>query len=139
MSNGEYSISTDAPRPLASPSVSLLPGTLIISPNVHTVLPGTSDSSIALSMYEVGVTHTGHPGPDSSLILSDSISGIPLLEIAPVWLPHTSIIVIAGPSYFFKNSIIFFNSSDAINKHPHSLKYHLDQSFPEFLFLKPLE
>ena len=91
-------MATLPPCPLITDRLLLDPGTLIRSPNVTTQVPGSIASSNKRSTYEDGVTHTGHPGPDIRCILGERSPGIPFLAIAPVWLPHTSMIFISGPS-----------------------------------------
>ena len=98
ISIGEYTIIARPPMPCTSLRLYLLPGTRSISPNVTTQVFGVMASSISLSTYAVGVTHTGQPGPEIKWIFSESIPRIPFFEIAAVWLPHTSMICISGPS-----------------------------------------
>ena len=61
-------------------------------------------------LMEVCGTHTGHPGPDISFILGESIDGIPFSEIAAVCVPHTSISLTSSPSYSFNALIICLRS-----------------------------
>ena len=99
-SNGEYIMFIFTfPFPLASERLPLLPGTFIISPNVSRTWFSFEAYSMHLSIYAVGVTHTGHPGPDISLILSEMRLLIPLLNIAAVCVPQTSISFTGLPSY----------------------------------------
>ena len=66
-SSGEYTTRTSAPAAFSAPKVVELPGTRIMSPNVVTIASGTRAMAMAQSMSWLEVTHTGHPGPDSSL------------------------------------------------------------------------
>ena len=76
----------------------MVPGTLTKSPKVHTVAPFSHAAITASSINPTGVTHTGHPGPEINSILGGKIFLIPNLNISWVWVPHTSIIFIGGPS-----------------------------------------
>ena len=42
-------------------------------------------------MTAAGVTQTGQPGPDSSCTFFGSMERMPLLAMAMVWVPQTSI------------------------------------------------
>ena len=53
--------------------------------------PGRIASSSTASMTSPGVTQTGQPGPESSLTFSGSIARRPLLAMAIVCVPQTSI------------------------------------------------
>ena len=66
-SRGPYTTRTSAPWAFSAPSVVVLPGTRIMSPNVATMASGTRAMAMAQSMSWLDVTHTGHPGPERSL------------------------------------------------------------------------
>ena len=89
-SKGEYTTRTSAPSALARPRDESEPGTRIISPKEAIMTPGNFDIATALSISETAVTHTGQPGPDTRLIFEGRRSLMPLLKIATVWLPQTS-------------------------------------------------
>ena len=54
---------------------------------------GREAISIALSISSSGVTHTGQPGPWTSVTPGGSSSSMPNLTMACVWPPHTSMSV----------------------------------------------
>ena len=71
----------------------LRPGTRNMSPNEQKMTSGIDAISIAFSMSSSGVTHTGHPGPCTSVTVSGRSSSTPNFTMACVWPPHTSMSV----------------------------------------------
>ena len=69
-SSGEYTIRMSVPRALASKNDPLLPGTRIMSPNEVMITSGSPARAIASSTRPIGITHTGQPGPCTSVICS---------------------------------------------------------------------
>ena len=76
-SSGEYTTRTSAPPALASSRVDSPPGTRIMSPKQHMVTPSAQATATASSTRPIGMTHTGHPGPWMSSMLSGSRASIP--------------------------------------------------------------
>ena len=70
----EYTVFIDAPFALSFSRLEHEPGTLSMSPNVAIVTSLRAPNHIALSRKLLGVTHTGHPGPEMSFILPGRIS-----------------------------------------------------------------
>ena len=48
-------------------------------------------------MYPLGVTHTGHPGPDRNASDDGIAAARPCRCMAIVWVPHTSMIAVGRP------------------------------------------
>ena len=67
-SSGEYTIRMSVPAALASKKDPLLPGTRIMSPNEVMITSSAVARCIASSTRPIGITHTGHPGPCTSVI-----------------------------------------------------------------------
>src|ERR1019366_1818880 len=55
------------PAAFASKNEPLLPGTRIMSPNDVMITSGCAARCMASSTRPIGMTHTGHPGPGTSL------------------------------------------------------------------------
>jgi len=55
-----------------------------MSPKVVIIKFSFLDRAIISSMYEMGVTHTGQPGPEIRLIFEGRIFLIPFLNMATV-------------------------------------------------------
>ena len=69
-SSGEYTIRMSVPAALASKNEPWLPGTRIMSPNEVMMVSGCEARWMASSTRPIGMTHTGHPGPCTSVIAS---------------------------------------------------------------------
>ena len=82
---------TSAPSAFSRCRDEPLPGTRIRSPNVATMVSGSPASLTKASISFWAVTHTGQPGPESSVTVSGSNDRMPLLKMDTVWVPHTSI------------------------------------------------
>src|SRR6266576_4014093 len=82
-----------APSALASNRLFDDPGTRSMSPNEQKMASGRLAMATALSINSIGVTHTGQPGPCTSVISFGSRSSSPLLTIVWVWPPQISMIV----------------------------------------------
>ena len=82
---------TSAPAARACWRLARLPGTRSMSPKEAIITPGTIASAIALSISEVAVTQTGHPGPETSSIFGGSACRMPYLKMATVCPPQNSI------------------------------------------------
>jgi hypothetical protein len=67
------------------------PGTRNMSPYEQKITSRREAIAIARSIASMGVTHTGHPGPCSSVTPAGRRSSTPKRAIAWVWPPHTSI------------------------------------------------
>jgi hypothetical protein len=83
-SNGEYTMRISAPRLRSSSRLLRVPGTRIMSPKVKRMMSLSRTISMTASMSPWLVTHTGQPGPDSSLMLGGSSPRIPLRAMAMV-------------------------------------------------------
>src|SRR5579864_5145060 len=84
---------TSAPSALESNKLFDEPGTRNMSPKEQKVTSGRCEIDTALSISSSGVTHTGHPGPCTSVISRGSKSSSPLLTMVWVCPPQTSMIV----------------------------------------------
>src|SRR5215470_5360300 len=84
---------TSAPSALESNKLVDEPGTRSMSPNEQKITSGSREIDTALSINSNGVTHTGHPGPWTSVISFGSKSSSPLFTIVCVCPPQTSMIV----------------------------------------------
>src|SRR5579864_3076096 len=84
---------TSAPSALASNRLLDEPGTRSMSPNEQKIASGRFAIATALSINSIGVTHTGQPGPCTSVISFGSRSSSPLLTMVWVWPPQISMIV----------------------------------------------
>src|SRR5512134_450305 len=91
-SRGEYTTRTSSPAPFSFSREDDVPGTRSMSPKVASSAPRSFPRAIAASMYPSGVTHTGHPGPDTIVTAPDRRGRRPPRAIATVWVPHTSMI-----------------------------------------------
>jgi len=80
-SSGEYTVRTLAPRAFAASRLPPVPGTRSMSPNEQRITPGRLAIAMAASMASAGVTHTGQPGPCSSVTQSGSSRSIPCRTI----------------------------------------------------------
>ena len=69
-SSGEYTMRMLVPSALESKKFPPLPGTRIMSPNEVISTPGCRAMWMASSMRPIGITHTGQPGPCTSVMLS---------------------------------------------------------------------
>ena len=69
------------------------PGTRSMSPNEVRITSGRRAMAIALSISSSGVTHTGQPGPCTSVISGGSIRSIPDLISVCVCPPQISMII----------------------------------------------
>ena len=69
-SSGEYTIRMSVPAALESKNVPPLPGTRIMSPNEVMITSGLPAMWMASSTRPIGITHTGQPGPCTSVTLS---------------------------------------------------------------------
>jgi len=80
----EKTIRMSQPSALIFSSEELEPGTLIRSPNVVMITSSRRPNAIAWSINFLLETQTGHPGPESKLIVSGSKVGMPNFCIAMV-------------------------------------------------------
>ena len=69
------------------------PGTRSMSPNEVKMISDRDAMATALSMSSSGVTHTGHPGPCTSVRSEGSRSSIPDFTMVCVCPPQISMIV----------------------------------------------
>ena len=79
---------TSPPAALTERRSRSLPGTRSMSPNEQKMTSGREAIRIALSICSIGVTHTGQPGPCTSVISGGSKSSMPNLTMECVCPPH---------------------------------------------------
>src|SRR5579872_188163 len=124
-SSGEYTIRMSAPSAFASNRLLHDPGTRSMSPNEQKIASGRAAMATALSMSSIGVTHTGQPGPWTSVISRGSRSSRPLLTMVWVWPPQISMMV--------QGRVTFLRIAVASCSAAFGSRYSLT-NFTEFLF-----
>src|SRR5690349_2270400 len=82
---------TSPPAALTANRSRRLPGTRSMSPNEQKITSGRAATSTARSISSSGVTHTGQPGPWTSVTSGGKSSSIPWRTIECVCPPQTSI------------------------------------------------
>src|SRR5579862_2360580 len=116
---------TSAPSALASSRLFDDPGTRSMSPNEQKIASGPLAIATALSINSIGVTHTGQPGPCTSVISRGSRSSRPLLTMVCVWPPQISMMV--------HGRVTFWRIAPANCSAAFASRYSL-RNFTEFLF-----
>src|SRR5215469_9129880 len=126
---------TSAPSALESNRLLDEPGTRSMSPNEQKITSGRHEIDTALSINSSGVTHTGHPGPWTSVTSFGSRSSSPLFTMVCVCPPQTSMIV-QGRVTFWRMACASFS---AAFESRYSLRNFTDLLFQHSKFFKVFE